>query len=267
MINFKLKSPDELLMESEKGDSTVSWFWLTDGDLWWALGNTTLYEYTPEALARFEHKQSPYSDYWLARFIEDFTEVFADIGESVPPELYALTEDLDTFLNEAGDWMEMYETEDEEASDFYFEEYDDLISWTYNRSFGSNHLVGGPGFSFFRCDDKIRIIWETQMEDGTELWTAKSGQVEMSYNDFVGQVTDFGKRFFEKMSRQVELAVEIDWGDIQLDKEQLVAEHATREQDFYFQLAALEKGPEAETDWGLVRELLHRMRKELKSYT
>lgn len=105
------------------------------------------------------------------------------------------------------------------------------------------------------------------MEDGTELWTAKSGQVEMSYNDFVGQVTDFGKRFFEKMSRQVELAVEIDWGDIQLDKEQLVAEHATREQDFYFQLAALEKGPEAETDWGLVRELLHRMRKELKSYT
>lgn len=65
-------------------------------------------------------------------------------------------------------WLD---TDEDEHSDLYFEEYDNLISWTYSRSFDSGHLIGGSQFSFFRNKDKIRIIWETEhkLENGIEI--------------------------------------------------------------------------------------------------
>ena len=220
MINFELKHKDDTKPAGTSPDLRMSWFWLTDGDLWLKLSDSVLYEYTPEALEYFGNKTSIYNDYPIVRFIEDFTELFNLISESVPDNMYLLTENLTKFLNDAQKWLDIYDTDVNEHCDFYFEEYDKLISWTYTRSFDSGHLIGGPQISFFRNKDKIRIIWNTEfkIENGIELWTAKNGSIELSYIDFISKIKDFGARFFNQMNKQVELAVKKDWKEVQIDK-------------------------------------------------
>ncbi len=265
MINFKLKQIDEVPLAGEEGNFRMNWFWLTEADLWLTLGDATLYEYSPEAMVYFEDKESAYNDYPLSRFIDDFTELFEEISESIPKEIYQLTDNLNGFLTDAETWKELYESDADE--DFYFKEYYSLISWTYKRAFGSGHLIGGPYFSFLRCEDKIRIFWKTeyQLENGIELWKAKDGSIEMLFSDFLNQIKDFGKRFFEQMNKLVQLALEKDWKEVRIDKKELVEEHAFRELDFYKQVAFLEQTSKVKTNWKLVKELNSRMQKELNT--
>ena len=267
MIHFKLKHLDEIQPAGTDGDFTMSWFWLTDGDLWLNLADSTLYEYTPEALKYFGDKKSPYNDYPLIRFIEDFTELFNEVSESIPNDIYKLTGNLTGFLNDSQKWLDFIDTDDDEYSDFYFEEYDKLISWTDKRTIDSGHLIGGPHISIFRNGDNIRIVWETahQLENKIDLWTAKNGAIEISYSDFISQVYDFGKRFFEQMNTQVDVALKKDWKDVKIDKTRLIQEHAEREKDFFDQLALLEKEPKSATNWKLVEELHTRMQSELNT--
>lgn len=267
MINFKLKHIDEAQPAGTDGNLRMSWFWLTDAYLWLNLGNHNLYEYTPEAVEHFGIKQSPYNEYPLVRFIEDLTELFDQVSESIPSETYRLTDDINWFLDDAKKWLDIYDTDEDEYSDFYFEEYDNLISWTYKRTFDSGHLIGGPHFSFFRCNNKLRIIWQTehQLENGIELWTAKDGSIEIEYDDFINQIKDFGERFFKKMDNQIELAIEKDWGTIQIDKGQLAKEHTERKEQFNQQISLLEHKARINTNWDMITELYKRMQKEIKT--
>ncbi len=267
MINFKLKDINEIAPAGTEDNPRMSWFWLTDSYLWLNLGDDIIYEYTQAAMDHLGLQKPPYSDYPLVRFIEDFTELFDLINESIPKEIYELTKDINQFLNDAQKWLDIYETNDEEYSDFYFEEYDNLISWTYNRTFDSGHLIGGPYLSFFRCQDKIRIIWETehQLENDIALWTAKDGSVEMSYVEFVEHVKDFQAKFFESMDYQVALALEKDWGKIQIDKVFLKKEHADRKEKFQIQINKLDGVSENSSDWKQITELYERMKREIKT--
>jgi hypothetical protein len=212
-------------------------------------------------------KKTPYNDYPIVRFIEDFTELFNVINESIPDDIYPLTENLTQFLNDAQKWLDINDTDEEEISDFYFEEYDNLISWTYYRTFDSGHLIGGPKFSFFRNKDIIRISWVTEhkIDNGIELWTAKNGTIEIPYADFIQQVEDFGNRFFTSMKDQVELAIQKDWRDIQIDKTRLIEEHKERESDFWEHFAHLKSDSPNETNWEGIRELKYQMSKEIKT--
>lgn len=267
MIHFKLTHLDKIQPAGTGSDLNLSWFWLTDGDLWLKIADSTLYEYSTEALSHFGDKESPYNDYPIVRFIEDFTELFKSINESVPEDIYQLTEDLTKFTNDTQKWLDLNDTDEDEHSEFYFEEYDNLISWTYNRSFGSSHLIGGPYFSFFRNKDKIRIIWETKhkLDNGIEIWTAKNGNIEISYIEFIKQVKDFGNSFFSRMKEQVEAAIQKDWKDIQIDKKRLIEEHRERETDFWKQFALLESDSPSKTNWEQIQELKFQMDKEIKT--
>lgn len=267
MINFELTHIDETQPAGTETDLRMSWFWLTDGDLWLNLADSTLYEYSKDALKYFGDKKTPYNDYPIVRFIEDFTELFNFINESIPDDIYNLTENLSLFLNDAQKWLDINEPDEDEHSDFYFEEYDNIISWTYNRSFDSGHLIGGPQFSFFRNKDKIRIVWETEfeLENGIELWTAKDGSIEIPYADFILSIKEFGNLFFESMKEKVDLAVQKDWKDIQIDKKRLIEEHSERESEFWEQFKLLVINSQTGTNWEQIRELKSRMDKEIKT--
>jgi len=267
MINFELKHIDETQPAGTDAELYMCWFWLTDGYLWLNLADSTLYEYSKDALKYFGMKTSAYNDYPIVRFIDDFTELFKVINESIPDDIYQLTENLSQFLNDSQRWLDINDTDEEEYSDFYFEEYRNLISWTSNRSFDSAHLIGGPYFSFFRNKDKVRIIWETEdkLENGIQIWTAKNGNIEISYTEFISQVKEFGNRFFTQMKDKVEIAVQKDWKDIQIDKKGLIKEHKERELDFWNQFTLLESDSTTKTNWKQVRELKFRMDKEIKT--
>jgi len=229
-------------------------------------GNETIFEYSKEAIDYFGNKSTPYNDYQLSRFIEDFTELFDKLRETIPKELYNLTNDLKKFQSDAKRWLEIYETDEDDYRDFYFEEYDKLISWTYERIFDSEHLIGGPHLSFFRRNETVRIVWETEhiLENGISLWTAKDGNYEMDYSDFIAKIKTFGRDFFVEMDKQIELALLKEWGNIKLDKQRLVEEHLQRKSDFYSTLLLLEQEPVDKTNWTEIEELYQRMANEIK---
>lgn len=266
VINFKLKNFDKINPVGQEPDLYLSWFWLTDGDLWLTFGDQTVYEYSKEAIQHFGDKPTPYNDYYIVRFLEDFTERFEKIGVSIPENFYKLTENINQFKNEAKKWLDINDTDENEHNDFYFDQYDNLISWSYERLFDSAHLIGGPHLSFFRHKEKIRIIWDTEhiLDNGISLWTAKDGSLEMNFSDFVNEVETFGKLFFESMDNQIELTLAKDWGSIKVDKARLVEEQKERKLEFEKNLSFLRHETNDETNWKQIEELYERMKSEIK---
>ncbi|MCU0431958.1 MAG: DUF5984 family protein [Bacteroidia bacterium] len=266
MINFRLRELDKISPWGQEQELSLHWFGLTDGDLWLTFGNDTIYEYSKEAIDYWGNKSTPYNDYQLSRFIEDFTELFDKIRETIPEEFYELTKDLKTFHSDAQKWLEINQPDEDNYSDFYFEEYDKVISWTYQRAFDSGHLIGGPMLSFFRRNEKIRIVWYTEhtLENGISLWTAKDGSFEMTYSDFVEKIKAFGQSFFDQMGKQVDLAVSKDWGQIKVDKQRLIEEHQERIKYFNSSLALLDNEVTGKTNWIEIEQLFSRMTNEIQ---
>jgi hypothetical protein len=266
VINFKLRELDKISPWGQESELSLHWFALTDGDLWLTFGNDTIYEYSKEAMEYWDNKTTPYNDYQLSRFIEDFTGLFDKMRETVPQEFYELTKDLKTFQSNAKKWLDINDTDENDISDFYFEEYDKLISWTYQRSFDSGHLIGGPHLSFFRCNDKVRIVWDTEhvLENGISLWTAKDGSFEMDYSEFIDKINVFGQSFFSEMDKQIELVLAKEWGNIKIDKQRLVEEHKERKDEFFSTIQLLYKDPTEKTNWNEIEHLYKRMTNELK---
>lgn len=266
MINFKLRELDIIEPWGQEPELSLHWFGLTDGYLWLTFGNETIYEYSKEAMDFLGDKTTPYNDYQLSRFIEDFTMLFDKINEIVPAEFYDLTKDLNKFHSDVEKWLDIYNTDEDDYSDSFYEEYDKLISWTYERSLYSGHLVGGPKLYFFRRNDKVRIVWETEhyLENGINLWTAKNGSFEMNYSVFIDKIKVFGKAFFAEMDRQVDLAIAKDWGNILIDKKELVEEHYERKNNFFSKLLLLNQEPDDITNWSEIEQLFNRMKDEIK---
>ena len=266
MINFKLRELDEISPWGREPALSLHWFGLTDGDLWLTFGNETIYEYSKEAINYWGNKSTPYNDYQLSRFIEDFTGLFDKIRESIPQEFYDLTKDLKRFQSDTEKWLDIYDTEEDDHSDFYFEEYDKLVSWIYKRTFDSGHLIGGPNLSFFRRNNKVRIVWDTEfiLENGISLWTAKDGSFEMDYFDFIDKIKIFGQSFFFEMDKQIELVLAKEWGNVKIDKQRLVEEHKERKEYFFSTLRLLEQEPSNKTNWTEIEKLHNRMTNEIK---
>lgn len=266
MINFKLKDFDKLTPVGQEPDLYLSWFWLTDGALWLNFGDHTIYEYSQEALQYFGGNSSSYNEYYIVRFLEDFTQRFGNISKSIPHRFYTLTENIKLFKEETKKWLDIHNTDEDEHNDFYFNEYDQLTSWTNERLFDSAHLIGGPHLSFFRHEDNIRIVWDTEhtLENGISLWTAKDGSFEMNYSDFVNEVKKFGQAFFEAMDKQIELTIAKEWGNVKVDKGRLVEEHKERKQEFDKNLSFMEQELEDTSNWTEIEELYQRMKSEVK---
>jgi hypothetical protein len=233
MIHFKLIDFDE-------SDRYFSWFWLTGGELWLAFGDTTIYEYSKEAMNLSSIR---YNNYYLVRFLEDFTDGFERINEPISEKMFGITSNLNEYMKKVDD---MYE-----KKAISYDESEILSRWAYDRSFDSCHLIGGPILYFFRFENTIRIAWETEkeLEDGTSLWTAKDGFFDMNFDIFVENIKKFGVDFFVAMDKIVALTLEKEWGSIRVDKTHIANEHQERKIDFYKKLALLEQKPILTTNW------------------
>jgi hypothetical protein len=264
LINFKLKEIDEIVPFGEEPALSLHWFGLTDGDLWLRFGNETIYEYSREAIEYFGNKPTPYVDYQLSRFVEDFSGLFGRISETVPEKLYLLTDDLENFRNVIETLVENNDTGNNKNYDLNYDIYDTIISWIDQRTMDSGHLIGGPNLSFFRRNDKVRIVWETDdvLENGLRLWTAKSSSVEMNYDEFLNEIETFGRWFFEEMGKQVERALTKELGNIVIDKQMLENEQKERKECFFNALFQLQQPPIEPTDWIQIERLITQITKK-----
>lgn len=261
-INFRLQDLDKICPWGSEENPRLHWFGLTDGQLWINARNQTIYEYSEAARQYFACPQLAYNDYQISRFLEDFSDTFRYIGESIPESLY---DEIGEFEAKTDVWKESHiEDEDEAFELFYDNEYEPLTRWFYDRTFDSGHLVGGPQIGCFRFGDKIKLLWESsyQLDNGESIWTAPMGIVEMTYAEFVSSVMEFYESFFAAMDKQVENAVAKDWGNVSLDKERLVEENEERRSEFFDNVKFLNH-PQGNTSWDRIIELYGRMKADV----
>ena len=76
------------------------------------------------------------------------------------------------------------------------------------------------------------------------------------------EVTSFFHAFYTAMDRQVENAVNRDWGNVSLDKVRLVKENAERKEGFEQMISFLSKTPSS-TDWNQVKRMYAKMLGEI----
>jgi hypothetical protein len=262
LINYFLKNPADIRPFGREPDTSMHWFGLTDGYYWLTVGDKTLFEYTDEINRQWGKNDLPYPDYNIVRLLEDLSELFAVIAESIPVELYQMAKSYDSLYDlyaKASRWLDQFEDEgDDEA---HLDTYETTIRWLTSRRLDSGHLKQGPHISFFRCEDRLSIVWKCDLnnDDGIPVWTAGNGEIEIPYQQFVDEVKEWGMKFFNSMQDQVGKAVERDWGATQLDKARLIEEQKERITAFANEADKLLATPEKPTDWGLVRELIQQM--------
>jgi flavodoxin len=262
LLNFKLKPLEEMDPFGREPNLNMHWFGLTDGDYWLTLGQTTLYEYSNEMMHLWTGRPTRYADYFVVRLIEDLTELFPAIAAPIPPSLYEVASTYDSlhgFEKKVQQWLEQWPDEPTPESQRNDEQYDLLTSWIKTRTLRSSHLKGGPHLSLFRQEKKIALVWKADaVEEGNlRYWTAGNGEMEMDYDTFVAEVEDFRNRFFTAMAAQVQLAIDRDWGAIQLDKMRLVAEQQERKADFDRSLSLLKREPASAGNWKETERLVY----------
>lgn len=257
MFNFQLKHPDSI-----HWGNSMHWFALTDGEYWIDMGDVKLYEYNKALLTEIDAEKHTYLDYYIVRFIEDFTNLFENISESIPDRFYEIVKKhstLDDYRSEIFSWFDKAtdQSTDDEA---FYDEYELMKRWIYSRNLTALHMKGGPVIGFYRNGGKISVVWDTdaKTENSTRFWTAESGQMEMDYSAFIMQVEDFGLRFFSAMDKQVDIALYKDWGDIEIDKYRLFDEHKERKMEFEKKLDKLKNPSKQITNWDLVRAVTNK---------
>lgn len=258
-INFVLRDVEKIVPWGEEGDY-MSWFGLTDADLWITFGDKTIYEYS-DAVRKSRPNDTKYNNnYRLSSFIEYLTQTFEHIRESIPQKLYDnITEDIDEFVDR---WYESHMADNDDDFDkFYDEEYSPFAKWFFGRYLDGAQLFGGAKMAFFRCGDMLKIRWNGVYRRESEeniWWTAPDGVFELPYSDFISEIRRFFGEFFEKMDEQVKKALEKDWGIVRLDKKRLAEEHKERREDFYQKIALLDEDIQ-NTDWDKIIVLFDKM--------
>jgi hypothetical protein len=245
MIHFKLKHVDDVDLFGFPGKREVHWFALTDGMYWFDFGMAKVFELTDAV--RKPGDAERYLEYNIARLVEDFSELFPAIGESLPPDRYQLVqtpEGLQRLYEQRIAALDEYEAIHQEDFDIDAPDYPapaDSLDWVRSRTLRSQHLKNGPQISFFRSAEEIRIVWiaDAQNDNGTSIWTAGLGATAMAYAEFVDKVEEFGATFFAAMEQQVQDALAKDWGSVHIDKPAVEAEQQTRRRDFFNALKAL----------------------------
>ena len=258
LINFKLRELNRVTPFGQENDQHIHWFALTDGDLWFRFGESTVYEYTKEAVELFADGSSNHVDYYIARFLEDFAELANSIAEPVPEALHSYIgsyRSLLDFEQRADKWLDQFD------GDEFNLNYSGLLSWMNKRLLYSGHLEGGPLIWFFRTGKEIAIIWkaDNQIAPGQNRWTSTHGQFRMDYPEFVNEAELFGKLFFEAMYNQVDQALKKDWGKIRLNKAGLKTDHTQRKKEFATALEYLKSKIKEPENWNLVLELVKRL--------
>ena len=256
-IHFQLQDLDKIIPWGDENHLSLHWYGLTDGLLWITAGKYTVYEYSQDA-RDFWNEDIHYNNYQISRFLQDFSNTFPFICESVPKEIY---DNIENFMKFTDKWKLMHEDLPDDVFDkWYFDEaYCPLIEWFYQQNcFDSGHLTGGYEIGCFRFQDKLKFWWDNDgrtLQNGKPVWTSPKGSLELQYADFVQEVQRFYDAFFQKMDVQVQNAVEKDWGKIQLDKNQLIKNHQLAKEGFQQKINALSHTPKFPRNWNQILPL------------
>ena len=134
-------------------------------------------------------------------------------------------------------------------------------------TFDSAHLVGGPHIGFFRCGDKVKILWKSYdnavLENGENIWTSPNGVYEMSWNDFTKEVEIFYLKYHQEMESRTDYIYKHGLTHAQIDREILLHSKSNSIEAFRQHLALLFSDDYEKTDFDSILFLYEKMRREI----
>lgn len=223
-----------------------------------------IYEYSDSA-RNFFKCDIKYNDYYLARFVFDFMETFRFIREPIPEVLY---NNIDKFEDITDLWKDLHFDEADDLFDsFYDNEYCPLIEWYCNCKFDSAHLVGGQHIGFFRCGDKVKILWKSYdnaiLENGKNIWTSPNGVYEILWNDFTAEVKSFYWKFRRKMDSRTNYIYKNGLNNVEIDRKLLLNSNCDNILALRQHIGLLFSDDYEKTDFDRILSLYEKMRNEI----
>ena len=246
LFNFSIIEPASIVPSP-----MPTWYWLTDGYFWMQLGDKKFLEASNEE----EGDTTRIANYLVDRYVQDLALVFVGIAEEVPDDLFELVCSYDllvSYSSKVNSWLDD-KIEDESIEDEVVYELNKVSEWIGDRLFSCMHLNGNPWVAFFRNKDRLIIIWDAT--GGHGLWTADSGELEMSYHEFVAEVVNFTEAYFEQMDKHLDLACRVKWV-APFDREELYGQRNKVREEFNNRLKFLKGDASQNTDWDLIRRIL-----------
>jgi hypothetical protein len=193
LFEFELTPVERIEPWGEPGNQTLSWFALSLGEFWCVLGETTLFEYSPEILTLWG-LASKYADYQVAAFARDILSAAAAGASALPPNIERMASSWETV-----DAILSVGSSDEERRHYA------AGRWVGERSPWTSYLTANPRFTFVRVGNDVSIHWDNRecVEDGVQVWTAKKGTYSLSVEAFRAECRDFVSRLLAAMGERI----------------------------------------------------------------
>jgi hypothetical protein len=253
LINFRLNKVEDTTPSGIDGDVT-NWFSLTDGELWLKFDDLSIYEYTKQSHPFFPYRdRKQFSAYYIARFVEDFTEIISAISEPLPDFLHDCVADYNS-LSAYQSWATSFLEKHYLKKKYVENDLEVLLSWIYKRALPSHHLLGGPTIWFFRIKDQMKIIWRADYKIAPDcyLWTQPLGEYVMDYDLFAREVQCFGRRFFWQMENRLNAFIAREHDSPALDISSARMLNIERQQMFENDVLQLFQSSSMITNWDVV---------------
>ena len=242
---------------ASNGRQSLIWFWLTDGWYWLNVGDQELFRYGDAWLASRPDGAGvgpPYAEYVVVRLWEDVLALFPEVLEPIPPDLWERVSTPDraaTWMQAADRWLEATDSDSGDLE--HWDAYCAGTGWYDNRRISTIPIEPPPRIWFFRVGDTILIRWDNRdtVDDGVPAWSASVGEIALSVDDFMAEVTSFDHRLINGMRERIDAAI-AHWTrmDREIDTTHLLRDHAGRADALRARLAI----PLAPTDWDAVRQ-------------
>lgn len=203
VFRFELAAVEEITPWGLPNDPSLSWFALTLGDFWIELGDATLFQYTPEALAMWPKHPTPYADYQIASCVRDLRSCLEPALEPLPTELAAIAADvgaLSELRTRTRATAALIDPDDN--ADLHYTAW----RWLGERSPWMGYFVEPPRFQFVRLGNEIQIGYDNRecRLDGVPLWTAQLGSHRLSIDAFIAALNDISTSLLAAMAARID---------------------------------------------------------------
>ncbi len=250
LFDFRLREIEQIVPWGTPGNETLSWFGLTDGWYWMALGGDELFRY------REAQDGSVYVDYQVVRLWEDILSILPAVLETVPDDIARRLEPAQDWLS----WRWRVQTQliDSTMSDAESERRDLATRWSADRRLDSLYLPRGPQIWLWRTSDVVHVAWDNHdcVFNGEPVWASAHGHGVFSVAEFIGEVEDFNRRLVSAMADRVK-AVRKGWPFAKFDIDVDQLEHEQKDRSTWLSQALDASAKREPTDWASVRDELN----------
>jgi hypothetical protein len=196
LFEFKLHEVESIEPWGDPIAPSLSWFGLSLGDFWIAVGQCELFRYTEDILAYWQESR-PYPDYQIAAYARGVLSAAGPAMVAIPPELETV----------ATDWFRFCEfyrrvNDDTEFSDTHYAAF----RWIGERRIDAGWLVQYPSIQFFRVQDRIVMCYDNRekMIEKIPVWRESIGSVSIQIDDFHTAVEGFVAALLKAMDARID---------------------------------------------------------------